>query len=293
MRPIRKLCFQNAAGDRRGLNGETGVFASSLSGFGFSLSPSFSDLSRGFFPVVKDDNEPQNKLAITITFTKSPYTAFQSFVDWLAASGTLTVVYDPTGSQEYYRDVTVDYIQKGELNQVGWLELLCSFSCKTPWYLPTPTALSVSAGGSKERRRYAYRYTKDLRYGADSTASLRALIAGTGHIPGALTLTVRGALVNPRIALVGNVSGNTYGTCQLAAVLEDSDTLIFSTRYENGFVRCVRGDGTEEDLLDCLELILNPFFHIPVNEPCTLSVRSDASISGRAELLIFYYYRSV
>ena len=42
-----------------------------------------------------------------------------------------------------------------------------------------------------------------------------------------------------------------------------------------------------------LDLSTMPFFHIPVNEPCTLSVEADAAFSGSAELTIYYYYRSV
>lgn len=293
MRSIRKLYFQNAAGDRKSLNGDGGVYATDLSGFGFSLDPSFADLGRGFFPVVKDDTEPQNALAFTIVLTRAAYTTHQQLMDWLAAAGSLTIVYDPTGKQEYFRDVTVNYVQKGELNQVGWLELPCSLSCKTPWYLPTPTTLSLSAADSKTRKRYPYRYTSDLRYSAASSAALRAMVAGTGHIPGALTLTVRGALTNPRIKLVGNVSGKTYGVCKISAVLNESDTLQFSSRYENSFVYRGLEDGTVEDLLDELDLTSTPFFHIPVDEPCALSVESDAPFFGWAELLIYYYFRSV
>lgn len=293
MKSIRKLYFQNAAGERRGLNGETGAYATDLSGFGYSLSPSFADLSRGFFPIVKDDSEPQNTLAFTMVLTKTPYTAYQSFINWLAASGSLTLVYNPTGKQEYFRDVSVNYLQKGELNQVGWLELLCSLSCKTPWYLPTPTSLSLATSAGKSRKRYPYRYSQDLRYGSDNTASLSGMVAGAGHIPGALMLTVRGALVTPSIRLVGNMTGRTYGICSLSTVLEEGDTLKFSTLYENAFVRCIRADGSEEDLLDNLDLGSNPFFHIPVDEPCALSVESATPFSGRAELLIYYYYRSV
>lgn len=293
MRSIRKLYFQNAAGDRKSLNGDGGVYATDLSGFGFSLDPSFADLSRGFFPVVKDDAEPQNALAFTIVLTKAAYTTHQQLMDWLAAAGSLTIVYNPTGKQEYFRDVTVNYVQKGELNQVGWLELPFSLSCKTPWYLPTPTSLSMSSAGSGNRMRYPYRYTKDLRYSAGSSATLRALVSGTGHIPGALALTVRGALTNPRVKLVGNVSGKTYGICKVSTVLNETDILQFSSRYEDSFVRKILEDGTAEDLLDDLDLAATPFFHIPVNEPCVLTVESDAPFSGRAELLIYYYFRSV
>lgn len=293
MRKIRKLYFQNAAGERYGLNGENGVYASGLSGFGFTLSPSYADLSRGFFVPVSDEAEPQNPIAFTLTFTRNPYHSYETLVDWLAAAGTLTIVYDPTGSQEYCRDVAVNFIQKTELTAVGWLEIPCSFLCNTPWYLPVPTELSMEASGTDESKRYSYTYAEDLRYGSDSSATLSCTIAGAGHVPGSLDLIYSGAITNPKIRLTGNVSGKTYGVCSVETVLSESDVLKLSTRYENSFVKRISADGIETDLLDALVLSTTPFFHIPVDEPCTISVEADSAFTGRAELLIYYYYRSV
>lgn len=291
MKQIRKLYLQNAAGDRRDLNGKNGVYASNLAGFGVSLSPKFADLGGGFFPEISNESEPQNTLAFTITLTVKPYTAHQSLMDWLAASGSLTIVYDPTGTQEYFRDVAVSYVQKGELNQVGWLELLCSFSCKTPWYRPQPTALNITGTGQDARKRYPYTYV--YRYGADTSAKIDTFIAGTGHIPGSIKLTFRGSVTNPQLRLVGNVTGKVYGTCSLSAVFDEGETLAYSSLYENSFVKRIAADGTETDLIDALDLGLSPFFHIPVTEPCTLTLTAAAPFIGRLELLIYRYYRSV
>ena len=293
MRNIRKLYLQNRAGERRGLNGEDGVYASNLSGFGLTLAPSFADLSRGFFVAVSDEHEPQSTVPFTLTFTRNPYDAYQSFVDWLAAAGTLTVVYNPTGRREFCRDVSVNFLQKGELTQVGWLEIPCSFFCLTPWYLPAPNTLSMEGGGVDESKRYTYVYTEDLKYGTDSTASLSATIAGAGHIPGALDLSFFGAITNPRLRLVGNISGKTFGVCSVSVVIGENEQLKFSSRYENSYVQKVTASGEVTDLLDALDLSTTPFFHLPVDEPCTLSIESDGSFSGRADLLIYYYYRSV
>ena len=293
MRNIRKLYFQNAEGKRWGLNGENGAYASSRSGFGLTLSPVYADLSRGFFTPVRDEAEPQNSLPFTITFTRTPYATYKQLVDWLAAAGTISVIYNPTGKQEYCRDVTINFIQKGELTEVGWLEVPCSFFCNTPWYMPTPTYLNLEAGGTDESKRYDYVYSEDLRYGNDSSATLSGTIAGAGHTPGSLELTYHGAIVNPKIRLVGNITGKTYGLCSIAVTLAQSDTLKLSTRYEESYVKRISAGGQETDLLDVLDLSTTPFFHIPVNEPCTLSVEADAVFDGAAELTIFYYYRSV
>lgn len=293
MRNIRKLSFRNAAGETWSLNGERGVYASNLSGLGVMLSATYADLSRGFFVPVSDESEPQATIPFTLTFTRNAYDTYQRFIDWISIAGTLTIVYNPTGKQDFCRDVFVNFLQKGELNPVGWLEVPCSFLCCTPWYLPTPTEFSVATTGADESKRYDYVYSEDLQYGTDSSASLSGSIAGAGHIPGALELTYHGAIANPKIRLVGDISGTIYGLCSINAILGVSDSLLFSTKYENAYAKRISVTGEETDLLDVLDLSTNPFFHIPVDEPCTISIESDAAFTGRAALLIYYYYRSV
>ena len=89
------------------------------------------------------------------------------------------------------------------------------------------------------------------------------------------------------------MSGKTYGICSVSVVLNPSDQLILSTRYEDSFVKRVFAGGAETDLIDVLDLSTEPFFHIPVDEPCTLSVEADAAFAGVADLVLYYYYRSV
>ena len=293
MRNIRKLYFQNSKGQRWGLNGDRGVYASDLSGFGLSLSPNFADLGRGFFSPVSDEAEPQTPLAFTMTFTRNPYETYEQLVNWLASAGAITVVYNPTGKKELCRDVTISFLQKGELDAVGWLQVPASFQSCTPWYLPSPTQLVLEGTGTDDSKRYDYEYTENLRYGEDSAASISATITGDGHVPGALELSFYGAIVNPRIRLTGNISGKTFGVCSISAVMAESDRLMYSSRRNDSFVRKVSADGTETDLLDVLDLSTNPFFHFPVEEPCTISFEADDSFTGFVDLTIYYYYRSV
>lgn len=293
MRRIRKLYFQNASGGRWGLNGEHHAYASNLAGFGVTLAPTYADLTRGFFLPVSDESEPQNAIAFTLTFTRSAYATYKSFVDWVSAAETLTLCYDANGSQEYWRDVEINFLQKGELNEVGWLEIACSFFPTSPWYKPSPTSLSLDASGVDESKRYDYCYDADLIYGSDSSAAMSGTIYGGGHVPGALELTYYGAIVNPTIRLTGDVSGKTYGVCSVTASLSASDRLEYSSRYEDSHVYKVSASGAVTDLLDVLDLSTTPFFRIPVDEPCTISVESDAAFSGSADLIVYYYYRSV
>lgn len=293
MSSIRKLSLQNAAGDRFRLDGTNGVYVSGLTGFGFSMSPEFADLSRGFFMDVGSDFEPQQNIPFTVTFTQNAYQVYRRFVDWLASAVSLKLVYQPYGDTEFFRDVTIDSVQKGELNIVRWLNCFCSVLCLTPWYLPTPTVLSLDNGNSENIKRYPYTYTDNLRYGSDSIAAMSGTIFPSGHIPGALDVSYSGGIVNPRLRLTGNVSGKTYGLCSISESFEPSDTLRFSSRYEKSFVSKIAAGGGAVDLLDQLDLTAEPFFHIPVDEPCTLSIEADSLIPGKATVQVYYYFRSV
>lgn len=269
------------------------MYASDISGMGFTLDPDFANLGRGFFTLSDDEAEPQAPIAYTFTFTQNPYSEYQAFVDWVLASGKLTLIYNPTGTQEYCRNVYLASLEKGELNQMGWLEVPCRFLCETPWYLPVPSSMALEVEDATTIKRYHYQYTDALKYGSDGYPALSATVPNSGHIPAAVEIAYHGKIVNPVIRLTGKLSGQTIGVCAIGATLENADTLKVSTRYEDSYVKKVSAGGAVTDLLDALDLRLNPFFRIPVSEPCEISIESDESISGRAELLIYYYFRSV
>lgn len=290
---MRKFYLEDAAGQRVALNAESGIFLSAPSGLGFTLAPSYADLKRGFFQAVANDAEPQNSFTGTFTFYKAePYRQWQQFVDWCALAGQLVLVYKPYNGTEYYRQVDISYLTKGELNAVGALDVPASFNCLTPWYERAPSTLDMqSSEGSAIR--YTYRYTDDLIYGADSSATLSGTIYPGGHIPGSVQLRYTGAILNPRVRLVGNISGKTYGITSVAASFGASDVFELSTQYRDAHAYKIAADGSITDLLDSISLATDPFWHIPIDEPCTISVEADAAFTGSAELLVYYYYRSV
>lgn len=291
---MRKFSFISDAGDSFPLNGERGVYLSDPAGLGYSLSPSYADLSSGFFLLVGDTTEPQSILTCKLTFTgRAPYDLYRAFVNWLSAAGRLTIAYNPDSAQTYYRKVNINFIQKTELTRTRWLEVSVSLYALTPWYLPTPTVLQLETSDDTAEKRYDYTYDDSLQYGADSTAAFSGLIVNSGHVPAAILLEYHGAITNPTIRLTGLNSGITHGVCSVAATLIDTDTLVISTQATDSYVRRRSAQGEETDLLDVLDLSLNPFFRIPVDEPCILTVEADTQIFGTANLEIFYYFRSV
>ena len=289
----RKFCLQNAEGARYDLNGSTGVYVRDPAGLGISTDPTFADLRHGFFLPTSDDTRPQESFTGTFVFTRAPYQTYHSFSAWLSHAGTITLVYDPDGAQEYYKQLSVKSMQKGELNQVGWLEVPFSFLHVTPWYLPTPTEFDVSVAADDAIKRYTYCYRPSLRYGLDASGSLSATIQGAGDDPGAVLVRYTGEATNPRIKLVGNISGKTYGNCAAIVTLTAFDTLEYNSSPRHSHLYKIAADGTVTDLLPKIRDLSRCWFMVPIDEPCTMIIESDVALLGTASVTVYYYFWSV
>lgn len=293
MARVRQFWLQNAAGDRFGLNGESGAWMTLPEGLGFELSPPFGDLGRGFFAPLDEIAEPQGTVAGELVFTPPAYANYRAFVNWIAAAGSLLLIYCPYGDEEYQKRVYVESIGKGELDKTRLLHCPCSFFGLTPWRRPVPTEISMDTqepGGS--RPRYSGRYPG--RYGKDAHGTMSARIAASGHIPGAVLLRIYGGIEDPEIRLTGLDSGTVYGICRLQDVsIASTEVLELSTDWEDSYVRKISATGETEDLLPYLDISQDPYFHQPTDEASVLTVASDSPFSGSAELLGYSYFRTV
>ena len=92
---------------------------------------------------------------------------------------------------------------------------------------------------------------------------------------------------------MGSSTNTTYGICSLNATLGDNDTFTVSTFYGKCRVEITDADGKTTDALNNVDLAYEPFPRIPVNEDCVLLMSADSDILGRANVRVYYYYRSV
>lgn len=290
---MRTFAFRNAAGNLFDLTGGRGVYLTEPAGLGIQLSPAFADLTRGFFTPVSEETEPQSTITGTLIFTASAYATYQVLCNWIFAAGSLSLVYSPIPGVTYYRDVTINFLQKGELDRLRWLHCPLSLFATTPWYRPQPFVADMESGTADTNKRYDYVYTRQLQYGTDASGSMSALIQPAGHVPGALDVRYHGPITNPRIRLSGRVTGRALGLCRITATFAQGDTFLYSSRYNDAYVRKKAPDGTVTDMLDALDLSTSPFVHPPADEPCIVSIEADSAIVGTAEILAYYYYRSV
>lgn len=294
-----KYVLENERGERMDLTAPASVFLVDVNGLGISAKQTYGNIGNGFFMLL-DYKDPQNSITGSLIYQVGAYSNYQTLVNWIQKAKTLYFCYTPL-TTEYRRVVRLKYINKDKRDHAGYMKASISFDPQSPWYLPVPAeiGITVRTGNVKaylydeDNTEYCYVYDSDLRYGGESAGDMSAQILPAGHEPSAVLLRYFGAIVNPKIKLIGANSGTVYGICDLETTLTATDTLELSTLYEDSHVDKISAGGTRESLLAALNLAYDPYFRIPVNEPSVLSIESDATITGNAELLIYTYWRSV
>ena len=289
---MRKFYFANAAGERWPLQGEKGVFLTDPTGLGVTLAQTYADLQNGFFVGV-GVSEPQSAPHATLLFTRPAYSAYRQLINWLAAAGDLEMIYCPYGAEEFHRRVDVQAISKGELDEHQFLQSELSLLARSPWFKASATHFDLASQITDESMRYEFCYTDGLIYGDDFTSALSGTLYPDGHIPAAISVTFYGGAPSPTISLTGQLTGRLYGACRISDTLTSGETLLFSSGYFDSYVRKISANGSKADLLAKIELDGEPFFRLPLTEPCTLSIAAQAAINGSADVQVFYYFRSV
>ena len=120
-----------------------------------------------------------------------------------------------------------------------------------------------------------------------------AEVNATGHLPGAFLIEYRGVAENPEISLIGKITGKEYGNCKIDHAFTATTGFKLSTAYEDSYIKEIKSDGSEVDLLPDTDLSLEPFFKIPLSEPCILRLDDDGALHGKLNAKVYYYYRSV
>ena len=319
---MRKFYLENQNGERIPLNNETGIFLYEPEGLGIEYNHSYGESGSGFFLRVKD-GVSQLETSFTLVFEpgemlitntgnraiageavagiaivgevpdlviESPYERYKKFLDWIYTAEELFFIYCPYGQDEYYRRIEIKSIEKTELDKYGSLQPTVSILPMTPWYLPAP--ININFGEDQTNAmRFTYTYNGDLIYGV-GTRDYTADITAKGHIPSAVKITFRGQVENPVFTLRGSSTRKVYGQCIITGSFGSTDTIEFSTAEQDSYVKKIDGNGDETDLIDSINITTNPFFRVPLSEPCEVTL-SGNSILGRISMLQYVYYRGV
>lgn len=319
---MRKFYLEDQKGERIPLNNETGIFLYNPEGLGIEYSHDYGESGSGFFMRIKDGIS-QLETSFTLVFEpgemlieydgsraiageaiagiaivgnvpeitiESPYERYKKFLDWIYKAEELYFIYKPYGNTEYYKHIELRTIEKTEYDKYGSLQPRVTIVPLTPWYLPNPIDISFGVDSDKAMR-FTYEYNEDLIYAIDSH-DYTAEITAIGHIPSAVKITYKGQVINPTFTLRGVSTRKIYGVCSVDETLSNGETIELSTAEQNSYIKKIDKYGTEIDLLDSIDITTNPFFRVPLSEPCEVIFSGDG-ILGKISMLQYVYYRGV
>lgn len=287
---IRQFYLQNRANERVSFIDAT-HFLSTPTGLGFSNSATYIEQSKGFYTLASSKPNQQS-ISGTIVFTKqSAYNDYRTLTQWINANEfQLTLVYKPYGETEYYCDVLITSLGKGELKQYGWLECETTMVALTPWYSKSNLTLRFD-GEEGEGKRYSYTYP--LRYGASRKPTTIALKLD-GDFDAYLLARITGALNNPYLILKNKNTNEIIGKLGFNDLsLGANEALIYDTRPSSCGVWVQRG--TEiTSVIDKVELIqgTQSFFAIPKNTPCELTLQLTEAVNSGSNVTVYQYWRT-
>lgn len=187
-------------------------------------------------------------------------------------------------TETFYTDIDVEYVQKGEYNSIGVLEVPVSLVAKTPWYKITPQIVNIAPGDSENLS--IFDLTFDFQFISENTDG-SAQMSALGHIPAALEIIIPGPLTNPAITLY-NSSDEIIGLMELTETIPSGSIMRYSSKYLDTGVWI---DDTE--MIEELDLNNENFFRVPLSELCTLRITSEGVSTLSATVNIYNYYRSV
>lgn len=290
------FALENERAERYDLTAPSPVFLVDVYGLGVVTERNYGEIGRNFF-IVTEDTTYSNPIQGDLIYQPGAFGNYQQLVNFIAQAKELYFCYAPL-DDEFRCKVKLDYINKDRRDKAGWMRAPISFNPLTPWFLPEAAVVEIDTGGPDAKgylaaNSYKYTYDSDLVYGPELTGDPTKTIYPAGHEPSGFLFRYTGAVAHPVISLVG-ASGTVYGECHIDETFVAGETIELCTAPDNSYVRKV-SSGVVTDLMAAskVDLAYEPYPRAPVDEASVLSITGDDHVTGKAELTIYRYYRSV
>lgn len=291
MANVRRVYLENQSGDRIDCLLKTSFF-NDLSGLGFASEYDFRSAGDGFFYATKEEAQQQT-ISGKMSFLNraNAYADYRTFTSWLNSASRLSIVYIPYGAEEYYIDVRVGSMSKGELDTGGFLSCDIEFFATSPWYSQEAVVLSFDGTFLDKQKQYDYAY--DYIYGlGQSRGELSVEI--DGDYKGGINFTAYGGFADPILSLIDAQTLENYGYLDLTGQTFASDeALVFRTTFRDS--GAWKLSGTEyTSIVD--NIIVHQgrdvFFRIPPNKPMLLRFSVAGTLTTPTDIKIFRYWRT-
>lgn len=258
-------------------------FFNSPSGLGLSYDDQYYDIENGFY-TSSSNARKQNVISGTLIFSNmsdalSAYAMYNRFTRIFVNKDSFYFVYNPfyngpdSESQEYKIKVRLGKIEKNEVNKFGVLECQCEFIATGLWF-------------NENHVFHGYYNGVDL---ADNLT-----LTCEGDIPSAIYIELSGKTASPfEIVLIGKETGTIYGKCSVKDALLQGQKIKFSTMYDDSYIKIFYPSvGKYTDFISRINIDTNPFFKVPLSEPCKISIyMSPYEIT--MDVTVYNYVKSV
>ena len=287
---MRKFYIENSVGERLSLCDHHNLWLNLPKGLGMEMDVDYASVEPGFWEVSSFD-EKQSSITGTLLFLDSnPYKSFREITDWLITAASLKFIYCPYGTEEYYRDIHINKIDKGEKTLSRMLSIPMTITPLTPWYDRAHLTFIFAVSQDSSHKRYNYHYP--YRYALSAIPNSVDFQIG-GHYPGEIELRANGPFNSPILTLTNTITKVVLGRLDLSGMLFDQgETLCFSSRVNNPGVWKMSG-GVKTDLIDevFLDANIETFFKVPPNTPVTATMVVSGTMDGGATMDVLKYYR--
>ena len=196
------------------------------------------------------------------------------------------IPYSDGSTKEYFKDVNIQNIGKGQIDVDGILKSNVSFDCLSLWYEENKTIYSTSA--KEDEIRWNFKW--DSKFVDYNNRTLQYI--NNGHVPAPILIRIKGPVVNPTLTL--KVEGQVYQDITFNITLQEYETFEYCTLENSFYIRKENTDGTYTNLFD-LDYIVpanNNVIKIPQNKSCELIMSADGEILN-AEVSVYAYYKIV
>lgn len=291
MAEVRKVYFQNQDGERINCLLKSS-FYNDLQGLGYENEYNMLSPKDGFYTITEEQTvQPVISGIISFITRATAYADYRTLTTWINAATELSIVYAPYNNEEYFIDVAVSRISKGELDTGGFLSCELSFVALTPWYSANPATLSFDESILHGLKQYDYSY--EYKYGNTTTPG-ELDFSVTGDYDAAIYFVAQGTIEDPVLTLLNRDTGAVIGQVDLTGLtVSESQQLVFATtKKRNGI--WLKDGTTYTDLID--QVILTPgqevFFLAPRNTNLTIRFTVSGQLQTATSIEIYEYYKT-
>lgn len=256
------------------------------SGLGVSVDVDYAQLGNLF--VTNSKRIAQGQIGGTLNFIN--YDNYKKLVDFIAKSEALKLLYSipfEDGIRSYYRDVNVISLGKTELGNItGILSEPIVFDCLSLWYEPKTVRYQIEQGSNQ----IIWDFEWNSRWIAFNASDID--FTNEGHVPAAIQLTVDGEVINPKLELYRDEE--LIQTITITDTIEVGQTLKYSSKETDFYIKKELSDGTEQSLfdLDHIDFSQDLILRFPEAQTTKLRITAQTDIPS-AMITIFVYYKAV